>query len=156
MSTAPKAATDALERMAKFMRNEPLTEELRAVRDGTASREDAGENIAEARAIEGLLAAPGRRELLAVRDMLQEPGWAALDRLAQRYLQERFGYVIRLSQSDPLAQRDEIAAAWADLNSKRRAWADIRRLAQEAAAEGQRREGEAGGATEGNGGETAA
>lgn len=110
----------------KYLRGEPLTPELAAVRDGR----DPGETKprpapAERRSYDDIERELSRPERLDLKEFWEMPGQKLYLRIAEKAIHLHQKRAISLSQDDPLANRDEVANAWAYVKMFRRVVAEL-------------------------------
>jgi hypothetical protein len=110
----------------KFLRGVPLTDGLAAVREGrdpeTATPRPAP---AERRAYDDLERDLSRAERLDLKEFWEMPGQKLYARLMEKAIHFHQKRAISLSQDDPLANRDEVANAWAYVRIYRRVAAEM-------------------------------
>ena len=104
----------------KFLQGIPLTDELAALRDGR-DEQPKPSPAAQKKAHGDLDRELTRAQRLDLKEMAEMPGWELFLLLGQKAVRLHQNYAISKSQDDPLANRDEIAAAWAYLKLFQRA-----------------------------------
>lgn len=110
----------------KFLRGEPLTEELAAVRDGRDSETPKPRPApAEGRAYGDPERELSRPERLDLKEFWEMPGRKLYLRIAEKAIHFHQKRAISLSQDEPLAKRDEVAIAWAYVKMFRRVVAEL-------------------------------
>lgn len=104
---------DAAGNFDKYMRGEPLNEELRALRDGIApllpdrgAGQEAELPIAADKPLD-------KAERAALKELRQGPGWGGLQRIFRKAIRTHEESAILLSQEDPLGRASEISRGWA-------------------------------------------
>jgi hypothetical protein len=97
----------------KFLRGEPLTPELAAVREGRDPEAKPRPAPAERRAHDDPERELTRVERLDLKEFWEMPGQKLYLRIAEKAIHFHQKRAISLSQDDPLANRDEVASAWA-------------------------------------------
>ena len=102
--------------LEKYLTGEPLTERLKALRDGHEDEVEAPAEQPRGRDTREL--DDDDREHL--RKWRLEPGWQIMQRLLDRWIQGQEDSVKQLSLDDPLGQRDAVANGWAYVASMRR------------------------------------
>ena len=103
--------------LEKYLKNEPLTEEIAALREGAepaASMEPAPQSSE--------LTEDEREHL---RRMTLEPGWAVLQRMMKMQVARLEKSMMQQCADDPLGNRDKIAEGWAYVAAVRKASGDI-------------------------------
>lgn len=110
----------------KFLRGVPLTPELAALREGR----DAETAIprpapVERRAFDDPERELSRPERLDLKEFWDMPGQKLYLRLAEKAIHFHQKRAITLSQDDPLANRDDVANAWAYVKIFRRVVAEL-------------------------------
>jgi len=109
----------------KFLRGEPLTPELAAVRDGRDAETKPRPAPAERRAYDDPERELTRPERLDLKEFWEMPGQKLYLRIAQKAIHFHQKRAITLSEDDPLTNRDEVANAWAYVKILRRAVAEL-------------------------------
>jgi hypothetical protein len=104
----------------KFLQGIPLTDELAAVRGGREEQPKPS-SAAPRKAHDDLDRELTRAQRLDLKEMVEMPGWELFLRLGEKAVRLHKNYAISKSQDDPLANRDEIAEAWAYLKLFQRA-----------------------------------
>lgn len=102
--------------LEKYLKGEPLNEDLRALRDGDEDAQEprtAGRRARRA----GALDDDDREHLRA---LSLSHGWQIVLRLLDQWIEAEETSVKELSLSDPLGQRDQIANSWAYVACMRR------------------------------------
>lgn len=109
----------------KFLRGEPLSPELKALREGRDAPSFAPPKAPERRAYDD----PGREfsrpERLDLKEWREMPGYELFLRLMERTLLSYQKRAISISQDDPLFHRDEIANAWSYCTVARKLAAEL-------------------------------
>lgn len=103
----------------KFLRGEPLSADLAALRDGLDTAPPPRAAPPARKAYDDPNRPLTRAERLDLKEWFELPGWQLYLRLTERtslFYQKR---AISLSQTDPLNNRDTIAHAWAYSNMAR-------------------------------------
>lgn len=108
----------------KFLRGEPLTPELAALREG-CEPERPRPAPAERRAFDDAERELTRPERLDLKEFWEMPGQKLYRRIAEKAIHFHEKRAISLSQDDPLANRDEVANAWAYVKMFRRVVAEL-------------------------------
>jgi len=110
----------------KFLRGVPLTEDLAALRDGRdLETETPRPAPVERRAFDDPERELTRAERLDLKEFWEMPGQKLYRRLLEKAIHFHQKRAICLSQDDPLANRDEIANAWAYVRIYRRVVAEL-------------------------------
>lgn len=110
----------------KFLRGEPLTPELAALREGRdVSSSTARPAPAERRSHDDPERELSRPERLDLKEFWEMPGQKLYLRLAEKAIHFHQKRAISLSLDDPLANRDEVANAWAYVKMYRRVVAEM-------------------------------
>jgi hypothetical protein len=105
----------------KFLRGEPLTPELAAIREGRGEQAATPRPApAERRAYDDPERELSRPERLDLKEFWEMPGQKLYLRLAQKAIHFHQKRAITLSEDDPLTNRDEVANAWAYVKIFRR------------------------------------
>lgn len=104
----------------KYRSGEPLNEELAAVRDGQPLAMEPLHPLELAEAREERMARPGlldweptREQLGWLQELRVSQGWDVLMRLFEKRLEIARERAIRVSESQPLENKDAISMAWA-------------------------------------------
>lgn len=101
-----------LETFEKYLRGEPISDDLAALRDGLEG--EAQQQLApqprEIRAPERDLK---RRERQELKESVRSEGWQVVLRIQEKLDQMHLKSAISISQVDPLMNRDQIAQRWA-------------------------------------------
>jgi len=109
----------------KFLRGEPLTPELKALRDGRDAPSFALPSAPERKAFDNPTREFTRAERLDLKEFKEMPGWQLYLRIVERTMLFHQKRAISLSQDDPLTNRDQIANAWAYCSMARRVAAEL-------------------------------
>jgi hypothetical protein len=110
----------------KFLRGEPLTPELAALRDGRdPETTKARPAPAERRAYDDPERELSRPERLDLKEFWEMPGQKLYLRIAEKAIYFHEKRAIALSQDDPLTNRDAVATAWAYVKMFRRVIAEM-------------------------------
>jgi hypothetical protein len=109
----------------KFLRGEPLTPELEALRDGRDAETTRRPAPAERRAYDDVERELNRAERLDLKEFWEMPGQKLYLRIAEKAIHFHQKRAISLSQDDPLANRDAIASAWAYVKMYRSVVAEL-------------------------------
>lgn len=110
----------------KFLRGEPLTPELAAIREGRDPAQATSRPApAERRAYDDPERELSRPERLDLKEFWEMPGQKLYLRIAEKAIHFHQKRAISLSQDDPLTNRDEVANAWAYVKMFRRAVAEM-------------------------------
>ncbi len=104
----------------KFMRGEPLTPELAALREGRDPEAKSRPMPAERKAYDDPERELTRLERLDLKEFWEMPGQKLYLRLAEKSILSHQKRAITMSQDDPFSNRDEIAIAWAYVKVLRR------------------------------------
>jgi hypothetical protein len=104
----------------KFLRGEPLTPELAALRNGRDPEMTPRPAPAERRAYDDPERELSRPERLDLKEFWEMPGQKLYLRIAEKSIHFHQKRAISLSQDDPLTNRDEVAIAWAYVKIFRR------------------------------------
>jgi hypothetical protein len=111
----------------KFLSGKPLTPELAAIREGR-DPEPAPKTrpvVGERRAFDDPERELSRPERLDLKEFWEMPGQKLYLRIAEKAIHLHQKRAISLSQDDPLTKRDEIAIAWAYVNTYRKVIRDL-------------------------------
>ena len=109
----------------KFMRGEPLTEDLAAIREGRDPQPATRSAAPERKAWDDPARELSRAERVDLKEWKEMPGWELFLRIAEKSVQAHQKRAISLSQDDPLNNRDAIAEAWAYVKIFRRAVVEL-------------------------------
>jgi hypothetical protein len=109
----------------KFLRGEPLTPELAALREGRDPETRPRPAPAERRAYDDPERELTRPERLDLKEFWEMPGQKLYLRIAEKAIHFHQKRAISLSQDDPLTNRDAVANAWAYVKVLRRAVAEL-------------------------------
>jgi hypothetical protein len=110
----------------RFLRGEPLTPALAAVREGRDPETMRPPKPApERRAFDDPERELTRPERLDLKEFWEMPGQKLYQRIAEKAILSHQKRAISLSQDDPLAKRDEVANAWAYVKMFRRVIAEL-------------------------------
>lgn len=110
----------------KFLRGEPLTPELAALREGRDPQTTKPRPApAERRAYDDLERELSRPERLDLKEFWEMEGRKLYQRLAEKAVYFHQKRAIALSLDDPLGNRDEVAAAWAYVKMFKRVVAEL-------------------------------
>jgi hypothetical protein len=110
----------------KFLRGEPLTPELAALREGRDPQTTKPRPApAERRAYDDLERELSRPERLDLKEFWEMEGRKLYQRLAEKAVYLHQKRAIALSLDDPLGSRDEVAAAWAYVKMFKRVVAEL-------------------------------
>jgi hypothetical protein len=110
----------------KFLRGEPLTPELAALRDGRDPETTRPRPApAERRAHDDPERDLSRAERLDLKEFWEMPGQKLYLFFAEKAIHFHQKRAITLSQEDPLTKRDEVAVAWAYVKIFRRVVAEL-------------------------------
>jgi hypothetical protein len=128
------ALNDAATNFEKYMRGEPLNEELQALRDGKlneftlvpGARLPVGAEAAAASLNKPL----DKAEREALKELRQGPGWGGLQRILQKAIRTHEESAILLSQEDPLGKQSEIAQEWAYVKIFKRVHLEVNLLVE--------------------------
>jgi hypothetical protein len=126
MSTAARSPEEISADFERYMRGEPLTEELASMRDGRRPPSPASSEAARPPAGGELT----RMDRVALRETVQGAGWGVFGRLQQRAIQTHVDSATRQSQDDPLADPAALAQEWAYVKIFRRACAEMQLLVE--------------------------
>jgi hypothetical protein len=116
----------------RYLRGEPLTEELGKLKTGTLP--DFGSPIpellaqAENQSTKVKTGRISRADRVALKEMVALPGWLVLHRLLENATLMHQEKATLLSQGDPLANAQAVAQAWAYVNLHKRVIVDIDNL----------------------------
>ena len=133
MSTAARSEAEIFGDYERYRLGQPLTPELAELREGPKQTLPA--LPVQAAPGEPLTRALSREDRVALREVLQAPGWEIFRRLQQRALRTHVESATTLSQEDPLGNSSEVAEAWAYVKIYRRALADMATLLEAEVAE---------------------
>lgn len=125
--------------LEKYLAGEPLSEELAALRAGL---QDQGSLVSSLYPEQLRIPAEvspraqrlSRADKAALRELRAGEGWEALNRLAEIALRRHVESATLLSQEDPLANTQEVAARWAYVKMLRALWLELGRDVDAAAA----------------------
>lgn len=110
----------------KYLRGEPLTAELAALREGRDPETTRPRPApAERRAYDDPERELTRPERLDLKEFWEMPGQKLYLRIAEKAIHFHQKRAISLSQDDPLTNRDEVANAWAYVKILRRVVAEL-------------------------------
>lgn len=114
----------------KFLRGEPLTEELAQLRAGNLPLLEPVFPVAAPGAIEARMAADIEKPLAkdernALREMRSSAGWPVFQKLLERAIMRHTDAAVNISQVDPLQNSAAIAEAWAYLLILKRVHRDL-------------------------------
>jgi hypothetical protein len=109
----------------RFLRGEPLTPELAAVREGRDPEPARRPALVERRAYDDPERPLNRAERLDLKEWHEMPGQKLYQRIAEKAIHFHEKRAISLSCDDPLNKRDEVANAWAYFNMFRRVVAEL-------------------------------
>lgn len=109
----------------RFLRGEPLTAGLAAMREGRDPQPASRPLSTERKAFNDLEREFTRSERLDLKEWQEMPGWELYRRIAEKSIHFHQKRAIALSQDDPLSNRDAVANAWAYVNMLRRAVAEL-------------------------------
>ena len=113
------AMQDAATNFEKYMRGEPLNEELQALRDGRLNEftpmpgTGTGPEATIQLGPDNVNRPLDKWEREALKELRQGPGWGGLQRIMQKAIRTHEESAILLSQEDPLGKQSEIAQEWA-------------------------------------------
>lgn len=109
----------------KFLRGEPLTPELAAIREGRDPETKPRPTPAERRSFDDPERELTRPERLDLKEFWEMPGQKLYLRLAEKAINFHQKRAISLSQDDPFTNRDEVINAWAYVKIFRRVVAEL-------------------------------
>lgn len=110
----------------KFLRGEPLTAELAALREGRDPEKTTPRPApAERRAYDDPERELSRPERLDLKEFWEMPGLKLYQRIAEKAVYFHEKRAIALSLDDPLNKQDEVVAAWAYVKMFRRVIAEL-------------------------------
>ena len=109
----------------KYLRGEPLTPELAALREGRDPESTTPRAPAERRAYDDPQRELNRPERLDLKEFWEMPGQKLYQRISQKAVYFHEKRAIALSLDDPLSNRDQVANAWAYVNMFRRVVAEL-------------------------------
>lgn len=109
----------------KFLRGEPLTPELAALREGRDPETKRRPAPAERRAHDDVERELTRPERLDLKEFWEMPGQKLYLRIAEKAIHFHQKRAISLSQDDPLTNPDEVVNAWAYVKMFRRVVAEL-------------------------------
>jgi hypothetical protein len=109
----------------KFLRGEPLSPELKALREGRDAPSFSPPKAPERRAYDDPGREFSRAERLDLKELKEMPGWQLYLRIVERTMLFHQKRAISISQDDPLTNRDQIANAWAICSIARKVAAEL-------------------------------
>lgn len=109
----------------KFLRGEPLTPELAAIREGRDPETKPRPAPAERRSFDDPERELTRPERLDLKEFWEMPGQKLYLRLTEKAINFHQKRAISLSQDDPFTNRDEVINAWAYVKIFRRVVAEL-------------------------------
>lgn len=109
----------------KFLRGEPLTPELAAIREGRDTETKPRPAPVERRTYDDLERELTRPERLDLKEFWEMPGQKLYLRIAEKAIRLHQKRAISLSEDDPLTNRDAMANAWAYVKIFRRVVAEL-------------------------------
>jgi hypothetical protein len=119
----------------RYLRGEPLTDQLKAVREGREVQEERETAPAIRRAFDDPDRELTRGERLDLKEWKEMPGWELFRRLIEKSTSVHQKRAIAYSQDNPLTNRDAIAAEWAYVNIFKRAAAELEMIVNAEVAE---------------------
>lgn len=117
---------DELTAHEKFLRGEPLSDELRAMREGEIP--NAGKEAARGaptRTFDHPERELTRAERLDLKEWMEMPGWELFRRIIEKANLMHQKHAIASSQQDPLSRQNEISSVWAYEGMFRRSMIEI-------------------------------
>jgi len=124
-------SSSAMSDHEKYLRGEPLNDELAALKEGRFDDPQPPER----KAIVYEFDDPERPLTHGERDKLRkwrgDPGWMVFQRLLERSIKNRLQSATLLSQTDPLSNRDRIATEWAYVGIWKMTRAQIEAMVEE-------------------------
>jgi hypothetical protein len=109
----------------KYLRGEPLTADLAALKEGREPQATKRPAPAERRAYDDPERELTRPERLDLKEFWEMPGQKLYLRIAEKVIYFHQKRAIALSQDDPLTNRDEVVNAWAYVKILRRVVAEL-------------------------------
>lgn len=109
----------------RYMRGEPLNEDLKGIRAGLDPKPPTKIQPEERRTIGDVDRELSRAERLDLKEFWEMPGQKLYLRIVEKSINSHQKRAISLSQGDPFGNRDEIANAWAYVKVLRRVIAEL-------------------------------
>ena len=109
----------------KFLRGEPISPELRALRDGGSAPSLVDPAPSERKAFDDPTRKLSRSERLDLKEMQEMPGWKLFLRIAERTIFFHEKQAISVSRNNPLRNKEEVSEMWAYHSMLRRAISEL-------------------------------
>lgn len=110
----------------RYLRGQPLNDELAKVRDGSAQQAAVqAQQAARPEPVEDVERELERGERVALKEMVLSAGWPVLLRLLEKSFHKRRKGAISMSQDDPLGNERKVAEQWARTNAFEQAKREI-------------------------------
>lgn len=133
-------SVEALEKYEAYLRNDPISPELAALRDGVEDAVDVAPAPVKAE-IRNPVRDLKRRERQELKEAVRSEGWQVVLRIQEKLDQTHEKCAISMSQENPLKNRDRIAEEWAYRAMFQRAMVELNLAIDKELAEHDREDG---------------